>query len=266
MNANQLTLNEQPLISTFETIIGNIKQITVNARDLHTFLQVGKRFTSWIQERIGKYEFIENEDFIISPNSGRNSDLRFPDLENDKKAGRPTTEYHITLDMAKELSMVENNAKGREARRYFIAMEKKALGLAQQSQPTSATVLSPNLTKEQVKELSNRIHHISIHFDLQNSANQNIMNRLRVDLSLRQMDDIRQCHFNNAMQILDGLYNISQEYAKWQYEVRRMAVDWILRDGRPWTPEVVKKLRGELDLTINQHPDWNKLALLVGKA
>ena len=38
------------------------------------------------------------------------------------------------------------------------------------------------------------------------------------------------------------------------------------RDGRPWTPEVVKKLRGELDLQISQHPDWNKLALLVSKS
>ncbi len=260
MNANQLELNQQPLINTFEAIIGNLKQLAVNARDLHAFLQVGKVFAAWIQERIGKYEFIENEDFVCV----------FQNRKTQRKDGQQgvtkVTEYHITLDMAKELSMVENNAKGREARRYFIAMEKKALGLAQQSQPTPATVLSPNLTKEQVKELNNKIHHISIHFDLRNSANQNIMNRLRVDLSLRQMDDIRQCHFNNAMQILDGLYNISQEYAKWQYEVRRMAVDWILRDGRPWTPEVVKKLRSELDLTINQHPDWNKLALLVCKA
>jgi len=43
------------------------------------------------------------------------------------QGGRPSIEYHVTLDMAKELSMVESNHKGREAHRYFIAMERQAL-------------------------------------------------------------------------------------------------------------------------------------------
>ena len=256
MNIHQLELNPQPLIQTFETIIGNLKQLAVNARDLHEFLQVGKRFASWIQERIGKYEFIENEDFVcVSQNR-----------ETQRKDGQQgitkVTEYHITLDMAKELSMVENNAKGREARRYFIAMEKKALGY---KSPEPVPV-SPKLTQEQLKALENKIHFIGNHFECRESANQNIMNRLRVDFSLRQIGDIRQCHFEKAMEILDGIDNISKEYSKWQYEVKQMAVQWIIRDGRPWTPEVVKKLRGELDLQISQHPDWNKLALLVSKS
>jgi hypothetical protein len=89
--------------------------------------------------------------------------------------------------MAKELSMVENNAKGREARRYFIAMEKKALGY-QNAQPTPS---SPKLTQEQTKKLNNEIHQIKHCFHQNESANQNIMNRLRVDLNLRQIGDIR---------------------------------------------------------------------------
>jgi hypothetical protein len=44
-----------------------------------------------------------------------------------------------------------------------------------------------------------------------------------------------------------------------------MVVEWIIRDGRPWTSEVVKKLKSELDITINQHPNWNKLAALLVK-
>lgn len=263
MNANQLTLNEQPLISTFETVIGNIKQLAVNARDLHTFLEVGKRFASWIQERIGKYEFIENEDFILI---SQNWETKEEAISQNRKIGRGgdrrSIEYHLTLDMAKELSMVENNAKGREARRYFIAMEKKALGLTQ-SQPAP---VSPLLTKEQAKALSNEIHFIKHCFRCTESANQNVMNRLRVDLSLRHIDDIRQCHFDQAMAILASIFEIAKAYQSWQYQVNRMVVDWIIRDGRPWTPEVAKKLRGELDLTINQHPDWNKLALLMSKA
>lgn len=245
--SHQLELNQQPLVNVFEAIIGNLKQLAVNARDLHEFLQVGKRFASWIQERIGKYEFIENEDFMaISQN-------------REIGHGRGKVDYHITLDMAKELSMVENNAKGREARRYFIAMEKKALGY---KNPEPVPV-SPKLTSEQVKQLNNKIHNIKHCFHQTESANQNIMNRLRVDLSLRQMSDFRECHFNRAMQILDGLDNVAKAYSEWQYELNSMVVDWIIRDGRPWTPEVVKKLRAELDVTINQHPDLNKLAALV---
>lgn len=251
--SHQLELNQQPLVNVFETVIGNLKQLAVNARDLHSFLQVGKVFAAWIQERIGKYEFIENEDFACV----------FQNRKTQRKDGQQgvtkVTEYHITLDMAKELSMVENNVKGREARRYFITMEKKVLGYSNQ-QPVLA---SPKLTSEQVKQLNNKIHNIKHCFHQNESANQNIMNRLRVDLSLRQMSDFRECHFNQAMQILDGLNNVAKAYSEWQYELNRMVVDWIIRDGRPWTPDVVKKLRAELDVTINHHPDWNKLAALV---
>lgn len=245
----QLELNHQPLVMVFETVIGNLKQLAVNARDLHTFLQVGKRFASWISERIAKYEFIENEDFIAI------SQIR------EIGHGKGKIEYHLTLDMAKELSMVENNAKGREARRYFIAMEKKALGYAN-AQPTS---VSPKLTKEQGVEISRKIHSITHRFFCHESANQNLLNRLRVDLGLRQFSDIRQCHFGQTLQMLNHLDEISKVYSSWQYEINRMVVEWIIRDGRPWTPEVVKKLKSELNITINQHPDWNKLAALTVK-
>ena len=83
---------------------------TVNARNLHLFLKVGKDFSSWMKDRIEKYGFIEGEDFS-------------PNLVKSPK-GRPTIEYHISLDMAKELSMVQNNERGREARRHFIKIEK----------------------------------------------------------------------------------------------------------------------------------------------
>lgn len=75
--------------------------VTVNARELHTFLGVGRDFNTWIKARIEKYEFQENQDFIVLPNSGENP-----------LGGRPSIEYHISIDMAKELSMVENNSVG----------------------------------------------------------------------------------------------------------------------------------------------------------
>lgn len=87
---------------------------TVNARDLHGFLGIGKAFASWIQERIQQYGFTENQDFVVSSGSG-----------NNPKGGRPAKDYHITLDMAKELAMVERNEKGKQARQYFIECERK---------------------------------------------------------------------------------------------------------------------------------------------
>ena len=87
----------------------------VSARELHQFLEVDTKFSTWFERRIEEYQFVENEDFEVIPNFGKNP-----------KGGRPLIEYTISLDMAKELSMVEKNAKGKQARRYFIVMERMA--------------------------------------------------------------------------------------------------------------------------------------------
>ncbi|WP_404977257.1 antA/AntB antirepressor family protein [Bartonella sp. AU55XJBT] len=95
-----------------QTIDQEIVQ-TVSARDLHTFLEVKRDFSNWIKDRINKYSFIENKDYIVFANFGENL-----------QGGRPSKDYHLTLSVAKELSMVENNKKGREARLYFIECER----------------------------------------------------------------------------------------------------------------------------------------------
>lgn len=97
---------------------------TVNARELHAFLEVGKVFAAWIQERIQQYRFVENQDYVMTVSK---TGIRQNVIQKD---------YHLTLDMAKELAMVERNDKGREARRYFIACE-KALREQQVLQPTA---------------------------------------------------------------------------------------------------------------------------------
>ena len=83
----------------------------ISAKELHEFLEVKSKFADWIKNRIEKYGFEENQDFVtLSKN-----------LEN----GGREINYILKLDMAKELSMVENNDKGRQARKYFIECEKK---------------------------------------------------------------------------------------------------------------------------------------------
>lgn len=85
-----------------------------NARDLHAALQVGRDFSTWLAGRLEEYGFVEGEDF--SPVLGK--------TQKGSKGGRPAIDYHLTLDMAKELAMIENNEIGRAVRRYFIQAEK----------------------------------------------------------------------------------------------------------------------------------------------
>lgn len=104
------------LIKIHENITdNNLGERVVNARDLHRYLKNGRRFTDWFKQRIDQYGFVENQDYVSLS------------LICDKPSGgRPAVEYAITLDVAKELSMVENNAQGKKARLYFIAIEKES--------------------------------------------------------------------------------------------------------------------------------------------
>lgn len=87
----------------------------VNARDLHIFLESKQQFADWIKNRIKQYDFIEGQDYVVFHNSMNNSN-----------GGRPQIEYALSINMAKELSMVEGNDKGKQARRYFIQCEEIA--------------------------------------------------------------------------------------------------------------------------------------------
>ncbi|WP_208436621.1 antA/AntB antirepressor family protein, partial [Bartonella tribocorum] len=105
---------DNPITITNNTINEESVQ-TVNARELHAFLEVGKHFSTWIKDRIKKYNLLENKDYLVLPNFGENL-----------QGGRPSKDYALTLNVAKELSMIENNKKGREARLYFIECERRA--------------------------------------------------------------------------------------------------------------------------------------------
>lgn len=114
-----------PLVNVFNAVIDGITQLAVNARDLHKFLKVGRDFTTWIKGRIEQYLFIENVDFILIPQNGGIKNSAHQTGGTQKRGGdRRSIEYHLTLDMAKELAMVENNEEGRKVRRYFIRCEK----------------------------------------------------------------------------------------------------------------------------------------------
>jgi phage anti-repressor protein len=94
---------------------------TVSARELHKFMEVGRDFATWITGRIEKFGYEEGRDFIAITGS--------TNLGSGEFNPCPPKEYHLTIDMAKELAMVERNPMGRVARKYFIKCEQAAFEL-----------------------------------------------------------------------------------------------------------------------------------------
>ena len=99
------------LIPVFSGLIQNQQVQLCNARSLHAFLESKQQYSHWIKDRIADYGFQQNEDYLIV---------------TERTNGRPRKEYHITLDMGKELGMVERNERGRQIRKYFIECERRA--------------------------------------------------------------------------------------------------------------------------------------------
>ncbi|EDO7592641.1 phage antirepressor Ant [Campylobacter coli] len=124
-----------------------------NVKNLFYFLEIDTKFADWINRRINHYDFIENQDYII-------------ELVYTK--GRPRKEYYVTLDMAKELCMVENNEKGRQARRYFIECEKRLKNLEQEKMQKLAFHQSlgyKSQLKQQKEKYENKIK--ALKYDLE---------------------------------------------------------------------------------------------------
>jgi len=99
------------LVRVSEAQIGSETVNSVDARELHTFLEVRENFNEWIKRYLTEYGFVINSDFCRSSCIADN--------------GREMETYTMSLDMAKELSMLSKTNKGKEARKYFIACEKK---------------------------------------------------------------------------------------------------------------------------------------------
>ncbi|EKY7868291.1 antA/AntB antirepressor family protein [Enterobacter hormaechei] len=97
--------------------IGGREANIVSAKALHKALGVGRDFTNWIKGRIDQYGFIAGTDFI------RVENLSTPKRASTKTRQQIEHDYLLSLDMAKEVAMVERNEQGRAVRRYFIQCE-----------------------------------------------------------------------------------------------------------------------------------------------
>jgi anti-repressor protein len=88
----------------------NATRPTVMGRELHTALEVGTRYNDWFA-RMCEYGFNEGVDF-------------YSKLSKTPDGGRPSIDHEITLDMAKEICMIQRTEKGKQFRQYFIEVEK----------------------------------------------------------------------------------------------------------------------------------------------
>ena len=103
------------LIKLNKTEINNEAVQTVNARDLHAFLESKRKFSDWIKAKLDRLRLQENKDFCTAS--------QICDTANGGYTER--LEYFITLDTAKHIAMMENTDRGFEVRDYFIECEKK---------------------------------------------------------------------------------------------------------------------------------------------
>lgn len=85
---------------------------TVLGRDLHEFLGVNSKYTVWFS-RMCEYGFTEKVDF----------ETCFPNLGSGNNGGQNRVDHQLTIEMAKELCMLQRNEKGKIARQYFINLE-----------------------------------------------------------------------------------------------------------------------------------------------
>ena len=87
------------------------EQPTVSARDLHEGLEISTRFNDWFP-RMTEYGFSKGKDFYSKMS------------KTSQTGGRPSVDYEITVDMAKQICMIQRSEKGRQYRQYFLDLEK----------------------------------------------------------------------------------------------------------------------------------------------
>ncbi len=128
------------LIPLQKTHFNGELQETVDARTLHERLGAGRDFSTWIKARIEQCGYAENVDYIVLPVRG--------ERENQGLSrfipGGNRIDYAITIEMAQEISMMEGTEQGRQYRRYFINLEKKAKVQHGQLQALQAVFLKAN--------------------------------------------------------------------------------------------------------------------------
>lgn len=115
----------------------------VSARDLHDFLEVKTAYKDWFP-RMCEYGFTEGEDF---------NPLKIERVQNEGEriVARTVDDAVLTIDMAKELCMIQRNEKGKQARQYFLQIEKDW------NSPEKVMARALQIAGDKLKRLENKV-------------------------------------------------------------------------------------------------------------
>lgn len=157
-------------------------QKVVNARDLHELLESKKDFSEWIKNKvINSSLFVENEDYCLLPNLGE---------QKNGRGGHNKIEYALTINVAKQVALMENTQKGKEIRQYFIECEKELNKLKPQFQ-------LPQTYAEALRELAVEVEKRVL---AEKKAEVNEQKAILMD---HLIHDNNNFSFNNAAKILE---------------------------------------------------------------
>lgn len=145
--------------------------VVVSGRDLHDFLDVKTKYADWFK-RMSEYGFDENVDFAV-----------FLKNEKDDTAfggSRKITDHAMTLDMAKEISMIQRTERGKQARQYFLEVEKRYKqqnNLRMPETPLEIMSVVGKITErqdKQLKELNTKVTYLTDLAGLTSSRNKEL--------------------------------------------------------------------------------------------
>ena len=166
----------------------------VSARELYDFLESKSNFSDWIKYRIQQYDFIEGVDYVI-----------LSEISDKIERGRPAIDYVLSISCAKELSMVEGNAKGKQARQYFIACEEEL------KQKPLSTLEALKFTVQALEEQDRRLNAVESKINLIIERQTEAENELKMlPVSTEQVPEMSlrdKCRkLVNHYSIITGLY------------------------------------------------------------
>lgn len=214
-NVTTGTTTSAQIVPTFASAIGGKPATCCDARTLHGYLGNARQFADWFKQRIEQYGFEDGKDYAIASQ-----------ICEAKRGGQNRTDYHLSLNMAKELSMVENNEQGKTARRYFLECERRALEAAGQAVPASHT---DTLLPSEQQTLSELVHKRVAGVDaaLQGKALAEIWSRLHHKFRVAKYSQLARTQLADAIAYVCAMEVRSLPTAKPQAEGERLSAnDW----------------------------------------
>lgn len=229
------------LVKIRQEVIGDKEVNAIDARALHEFLENKMHFSDWIKSRVKKYDFIEGTDYALHK--------KMMPKTVGLQGLQQKINYYLSIDMAKQLSMVENNNKGSQARKYFIECENKLKEIPQFTMPKTKIEivecwLQAEKDKEQLQiEQKKNKPKVDYYEDVSNSTNCTSLNNAakllgwgRNNLIKRLRKDHVFMKDNKPYQnyIAQGLFVIKENTWDTGYSTQTNYTTFVTGKGKQW--------------------------------